>query len=263
MTLVSVVIPCFNAGAYVHEAVASARAQTWSSIEVIVVDDGSDDDETRAALEAIDRDGTARVLRITHSGPSVARNAGIACAAGPYIFALDSDDRIAPTLIERAVRIMAADDAVGLVYSQAQFFGTMTGVWNLPAYRFPDILLGNLIPSAAGLFRRGDWAVTGGYNPNMVDGWEDYDFWLSIIERGREVVQIPEPLVYYRRTNHSRGQGRSRETIVRGYAQLLRNHQRLFVDHIEVVIEHILDLRLRTNAEDVEHRFLERQDTNQ
>lgn len=246
MTLVSVVIPCFNAGAYLLEAVASARAQTWSSVEVVVVDDGSDDAETVEALARVEQEGS-HLIRIAHAGPAAARNAGIEATRGAYIFTLDGDDRMDPTLIERAAGVMAQDDGVGIVYSQVQFFGDRTGPWELPPYRFPDILLGNMIPSAA-LFRRSDWAAVGGYNTNMVEGWEDYDFWLSLIERGRAVVQIPEPLLHYRRHGHSRSGGRSRETVVRCYAQLFRNHSRLFNEHIETIVGHILDLRLQVAA---------------
>jgi glycosyltransferase involved in cell wall biosynthesis len=241
--LVSIVIPCYNLGAFVDEAIDAARAQTWRPIEIVVADDGSDDPRTVARLAEIEGGGVT-VVRIAHAGPSAARNAGIGAAHGKYVFTLDADDRIAPTLIARAVDFMERDDNIGIVYSQVEFFGTMSGVWNLPAYRFPDILLGNMIPSA-GLFRRADWARVGGYKIEMVEGWEDYDFWLSLIELGRTVVHIPEPLTHYRRRAGSRSSGRSREALIRCYATLFRNHLHLFAANIETVIDHIVDLRVR------------------
>jgi glycosyltransferase involved in cell wall biosynthesis len=243
-TKVSVVIPCYNHGAFVAEAIASVSVQTWTNLETIVVDDGSDDDMTRQAIASLEHDPRVRVVRIPHGGPAAARNAGIDAAAGPYVFTLDADDRIAPTLIEKAVGIADADAHVGIVYCEAQFFGARTGVWELQPYRFPDILLGNVIPSA-GLFRRADWERVNGYNPNMTDGWEDYDFWLSLIALGRRVVQIPEPLLEYRRCETSRSTGLSRDAVIRSHAQIFRNHLDLYAAHIDTVITHIVDLRTR------------------
>jgi glycosyltransferase involved in cell wall biosynthesis len=243
MSLVSVVITCYNLGAYVHDAVASVRAQTWPDLELIVVDDGSNDLGTLQALDDL-RAAGVDVLRIPQGGVPAARNAGMARARGEYLFSLDADDLIDRTLIEKAMRIITADERVGVVYSEVQLFGDQTGPDELPPYRFPDILLQNVIPSAA-LFRRADWEAVGGYNPNMVDGWEDYDFWLSLIERGCGIVRIPEPLLHYRRHAATRSGRRPREAVVRAYTQLFRNHQRLFTDHFETVVSHILDLRVR------------------
>jgi glycosyltransferase involved in cell wall biosynthesis len=243
MSTVSIVIPCHNLGAFIAETLASARAQTWRDTEIIVADDGSDDDETQAQLDSIARD-EIRVVRIPHGGPSAARNAGIRASQGTYVFPLDADDLIDPTLIEKAVRIADDNADVGIVYSQIRFFGMMSGVWDLQAYRFPDILLGNLIPSA-GLFRRTDWELVKGYDTEMVEGWEDYDFWLSLIELGRRVVQIPEPLFHYRRRPTSRSMDHQREALIRCYARLFRNHLDLYASNIETVIEHIVDLRTR------------------
>jgi glycosyltransferase involved in cell wall biosynthesis len=242
---VSVVIPCYNLGEFISEAIDSARAQTWRDLEIVVADDGSEDAQTQALLVEIEREGLT-VVRIPHGGPAAARNAGIGAARGSYIFTLDADDRIDPTLIERAVRIADADgnNNVGIIYSQVQYFGTMSGIWELPTYRFPDILLGNMIPSA-GLFRRADWERVGGYNIDMIEGWEDYDFWLSLIELGRVVVQIPEPLTHYRKRAGSRSGGRPRDALIRCYSRIFRNHLHLYAANIETVIDHIVDLRVR------------------
>jgi glycosyltransferase involved in cell wall biosynthesis len=239
---VSIIIPCYNHGAFLDEALAAAFTQTWPDCEVIVVDDGSDDGSTQQAFARLEDDDRVRVVRIPHSGLPSARNAGIEAARGQYVFTLDADDRIGPTFIEQAVRLADADDRIGIVYSQRQFFGAKTGLADLPPYGFPDILLGNVIPSAA-LFRRDDWARVGGYNPNMIEGWEDYDFWLSLIALGRSVVKIPEPLYYYRRGSSTFSL--SRDVAIRCHAQIFRNHPDLYTAHIETIVAHIFDLRMR------------------
>ncbi len=92
-------------------------------------------------------------------------------------------------------------------------------------------------------FRRSDWEKVGGYNENMVYGWEDYDFWLSILELGREVVQIPEPLYLYRQVSNSRSERLTRDRQINCYAQLFHNHPRLYSDHISTLFEHIVEMR--------------------
>jgi GT2 family glycosyltransferase len=125
-----------------------------------------------------------------------------------------------------------------------QFFCQKAGKWELPEYRFPEILLENII-FCTGLFRKSDWEKVNGYNPNMVYGWEDYDFWLSLIELGREVFRIPQVLFYYRQLPGSRNNSINLERIVQCYSQLFKNHPKLYSENIEIIFEHIIQLRVR------------------
>ena len=90
---VSVVMPCRNDGSTLFEATASIGLEAQPQVELIVVDDGSDDGETLRALEALESRGIC-VLHTAGEGPSAARNAGIRAAQGRYILPLDADDRI-------------------------------------------------------------------------------------------------------------------------------------------------------------------------
>src|SRR5689334_22074802 len=92
---ISVIVPCYNLGAYLAEAVDSVLAQTFQDFEIIVVDDGSDEPETQAIVGGFTRPRT-RVLRTAHAGLAAARNLGIAEARGEYLSALDADDRLEP-----------------------------------------------------------------------------------------------------------------------------------------------------------------------
>ncbi|MGA7935163.1 MAG: glycosyltransferase family A protein [Kovacikia sp.] len=238
---VSVIIPCYNQGQYLDEAVGSVFAQTYQSFELIVINDGSTDAATIELLQNYQKP-RLKVIHTENRGPSAARNTGIQQALGRYILSLDGDDRIQPTYLEKAVPILESHSNVGIVYAQAEFFGAKTGVCELPTYSFPEILLGNMIFSFS-FYRRDDWEKVGGYNENMVYGWEDYDFWLSLIELGREVVQIPEPLCLYRQVSNSRSEQLNRDRQISSYAQLFRNHPRLYTDHINTLFQHIVDLR--------------------
>lgn len=196
MEKVSVIMPCYNDGVYMEEAVASLRAQTYQNIELIIIDDGSDDAKTIEILDKMKEDG-AVVLHTDHLRPAGARNAGISIATGKYILPLDSDDTIEPTYIAQAVEVMEGNENIGVVYCHADLFGEETGPWQLPDYSLEKMLLDNVVFVTA-LFRREDWERAGGFRTTMKYGMEDYDFWLSILELGREIYQLPETLFHYR-----------------------------------------------------------------
>jgi glycosyltransferase involved in cell wall biosynthesis len=106
--LVSVIVPAYNAAAYLGAALDSLRAQTVRDFEIIVIDDGSSDDTAVVAREHASEDPRVRVL--SHDKPSghpaSARNAGLRVARGKYIALLDADDTCIPTRLEKQVRAM-------------------------------------------------------------------------------------------------------------------------------------------------------------
>ena len=231
---ISVVIPCHNHGQYLGEAVGSVLEQTCQNFEIIIVDDGSSDESTRRRLKEFEHP-QIRLFQTTHQGLANARNTAIAAAKGKYILPLDADDKIGNKYLEKAITILEGNDHVGIVYSKAEFFGEASGEWELQPYRFPEILFGNVIFCSA-FFRKHDWAAVNGYNPNMIYGWEDYDFWLSLIELGREVVRIPETLFFYRKRSNSMVRTMSRDHMLYSYAQLFKNHPQLYSDNMAFLL---------------------------
>lgn len=239
--LVSVIMPCFNQGQFIDEAVESVIAQTYTPVEIIIINDGSTDLETVRLLSCYQKPNVS-VIHIENQGPSAARNAGIQQAKGHYILPVDADDRIASTYLEKAVPILESQPDIGIVYTQAELFGAKTGSFDLPHYQFPDILLGNMIFNSS-LYRKTDWEKVGGYNENMVWGWEDYDFWLSILELGGAVFRIPEVLYYHREVANSRSEQMTQEHWAKSYAQIFENHAQLYADHIDVLFKQLVELR--------------------
>ena len=239
--IVSVIMPCFNQGQFIEEAVESVIAQTFTPVEIIIINDGSTDIETVRLLNHYQKPNVS-VIHTANQGPSAARNVGIQQAKGQYILPVDADDLIAPTYIEKAVPILESQPEVGIVYAQAELFGAKTGSFDLPPYQFPDILLGNMIFNSS-LYRKADWEKAGGYNENMVLGWEDYDFWLSILELGKDVSQIPEVLYYHREVANSRSEQMTQEHWVKSYAQIFKNHSQLYSDHIDILFKQLIELR--------------------
>ncbi|NOX81012.1 MAG: glycosyltransferase [Deltaproteobacteria bacterium] len=238
---VSVIIPCYNQGQFIDEAVASVLAQSFQDFEIIIVNDGSTDEETRRILAGYDRPKT-RVIATENQGLAAARNNGIREARGRYILPLDADDRIGPAYLERAVRLLDERAELGIVYCRAQLFGAVDTEWLLPQFSLEEMLLDNVIFCSA-LFRREDWQLVGGYDQDLKYGWEDYDFWLSLLELGRRVCRIPEILFYYRVSADSMVRARPRHHKLETFTAIYRKHQPLFSEHIDVWIDRLLDLR--------------------
>lgn len=242
---VSVIIPCYNQGQYLDEAVNSVLNQTYQDFEIIIINDGSIELETLEIIKDYDKPKT-NVIHTENQGVAKARNQGIQTAQGKYIFCLDADDKVGNTYLEQSVKLLEHNDNLGIVYCQAELFGEINQKWELLTYKFPQILLANVIFNA-GFFRRIDWEKTGGYNPNMIYGWEDYDFWLSLIELGREVYCIPEVLFFYRQKSISKSTIMNQEQYLYSYCQIYQNHQQLYQKNMSVIFSEIINLRESIN----------------
>lgn len=221
---VSVVIPCYDLGEFVAEAVDSALRQTCSDLEVIVIDDGSTDERTRDVLADLDRERTA-VHRIDHAGLPAARNFGIGRSRGEFICALDADDRLRPQFLEKAIRVLDADPAVGFVSTWVQCFGTEEWVWRQDRCDFPALLAECVVTTAAPV-RRAALEALGGYDTtSYLYGCEDWDLWISLTEQGWRGVIVPEVLFDYRqRPGSMRGISESAAVRQRVWQTLLEKH---------------------------------------
>jgi glycosyltransferase involved in cell wall biosynthesis len=241
MPHVSVIIPCYNQGEFVDEAIYSVLSQTFQDFEIIVVNDGSTDPFTIKHLQQLCFPKT-RILHTDNQGLPAARNNGIREAQGKYILPLDADDRIGKTYIEQAVRLLDADQKLGIVYCKGEYFGDRNGEWFLPEYSLEEMLINNLIFCTA-LFRKSDWEEVGGYDPAMIYGWEDYDFWLSLIEFGRKVEKIPEILFYYRIRSNSMLRSREKKQKIETMVKIFYKHEELYKQNINIFFEKIIDTK--------------------
>ena len=230
---VTVVIPCHNDGQYLRQAVDSCLMQTMENIEIIIVDDGSDDRATQRVLMEM-QDPRITVLHANHIGPAGARNIAIRHAHGRYILPLDADDWIEPQYIASAAAVLDASSEVGIVYCRAKLFGRQEGVWELPTFSLENFLTDNCI-FITSMFRKQDWQDVGGFSEAFRHGLEDYDFWLSLVERGRKVVQFPEILFHYRIKERSRSTelNASSAHMMESYALLYTRHRKLYQDNMD------------------------------
>lgn len=240
MEKISVIMPCYNDGKYIIEAIDSIEKQTYQNWELIIVDDGSDDEETKRIINEI-QNPKIKVFHTEHLRPAGARNYGIQKAEGTYILPVDSDDRIHEEYMEKAVKMIESNPRIGVVYCKAELFGEKSGSWNLPEYSFKHMLLDNIVFVTA-LFYKSDWEKVGGFNTSMAQGMEDYDFWLSILGLEREICQIPEVLFYYRIKPVSRTTNFQDNCVQvqNTYQQIYYNHKEFYQKHYD---EYALVLR--------------------
>jgi glycosyltransferase involved in cell wall biosynthesis len=195
---VSVIVPCHNLGRYLDEAIESVLGQRFQDFEIVIVDDGSTDVETAALLSDYRRPKT-RVIRTPHSGLAASRNCGIANSSGGYLCALDADDRLEPEYLARTVQILDNDPSVAFVSAWLRTFGDEIWEWKPERCDLPTLLWEDTVLTAA-VVRRDAVVAVGGYDMRMpVQGDEDWDLWLTLVERGYRGVILPEVLFNYRR----------------------------------------------------------------
>jgi glycosyltransferase involved in cell wall biosynthesis len=202
MNKATIVIPCFNLGAFLADAVDSAQRQTYPAREIIVVDDGSTDAQTLEVLDQCRRLGV-QVHQTENRGVAAARNFGIERATTPYIFCLDADDIAQPTYLAETVPLLDADHEAGMVTTYVEFFGDASGVWQTPEYDPARMLWENCVCGCS-LFRKECWEQVGGYRQMPAN--EDWDFWIAVVERGWKWAVVPKPLYRYRKRSQSRSE---------------------------------------------------------
>lgn len=221
---VSVIIPTYNGGRYLGETLRSVLSQSFLDHEVIVVDDGSDED-IRSVVDAAG--SNIRYVRQERRGPAAARNHGVRLSGGKYIAFLDHDDLWEPDNLETLVSVFETHPRAGLVYSYPRLidaygaFIPTEQVLQSPSGRvFEDFLLRNRITSfSATMIRRDVFDEVGGLDecPEIAT-CDDYDLWLKIADC-YEVIFAPGNLVRYRVHQHN---------LVRNYKSNLSAHLHVF-----------------------------------
>jgi len=264
--LVSVIMPCYNDGEYLDEAVGSALTQTYPNVEIIIVNDASTDPLTIEVLGAISHPRITVFHNSENLRPAGARNKGVSLAKGKYILPLDADDIIDVSYVQKAVDVIENDDSIGVVYCKAELFGLQSGLFELLDYSIENMIVDNCVFATA-LFQRDDWMKIGGYPENFKAGLEDYDFWLSILELGKGIYQIPEVLFFYRIKDCSRNINFADNlaAMKQTYRQLYSNHPVLYEKYKDEFVEGLrdswLDLRdsersLTSHINHIEHELI-------
>jgi glycosyltransferase involved in cell wall biosynthesis len=198
----SIIIPCYNQGAFLGECLASIARQTLAPFEVIVVDDGSTDPATIATLDELCVEPIV-LVRQENRGLPGARNAGVARARGDFLLPLDADDQLTPDALEAYARAIAADPSVDIWYPDVEHFGLEEDFWPAPEFNRWRQLDTNLMICASAIARR---VFDGGvrYNESMRGGYEDWEFYVhACCERDFVARGLERPVFRYRRWGFS------------------------------------------------------------
>jgi glycosyltransferase involved in cell wall biosynthesis len=193
---IAVIVPCFNDGGTVEETVASVKA-SGDTVELVVVDDGSTDQASADAFNRLEAAGV-RVVHQANTGLAGARNAGLAATTAPYVYPLDADDLLVPGALDRLAAALDADRHAVVAWGDLEVIGDASSV-RLSAPSLDPWLLSHidLIPQAS-LLRRGTLEAVGGWQPRA-PGYEDWDLWLSLAERGWDGIYVPGVVFRHRR----------------------------------------------------------------
>ena len=202
MPLVSVVVPYYNRADTINDTLDSLASQTLPEFEIIIVDDGSPENESVEKLKEIEeRYPQIDILYQKNQGVAAARNNGIKQAKGKYIVCLDSDDILEPTFLEKAAIVLETRPDIQIVSSFMTVFGVKTEEFRHSDFDALKLYKDNMIITAA-MFTKEAWSKTGGYKSGI--GYEDWEFWINLVENGFVAYQIPESLFRYRTSMQSR-----------------------------------------------------------
>lgn len=201
MSKISIIIPCYNQGQYLEEAIESAYNQTTQAHEIIVINDGSTDN----SLEIAERyqfkdfpyiDSPVKVISQVNKGLPSARNTGIMAATGDYILPLDADD----ILLENALEVITKgiiETNADVIAPSFKEFGLSDREVILNTFTVEDLKQANRLAYFCAI-KRSVLVEAGGYSPKMKWGFEDYHLWFDLLKRNKSICILQDVLVKYR-----------------------------------------------------------------
>jgi O-antigen biosynthesis protein len=198
--LLSVVIPCYNLGNYIEDAIKSLLAQTFQDFEILVIDGGSDDEETRRVVSSLKVPRCQVFLREGRHLAGDNRNFGIQIAKGRYICCLDADDLLQPAYFKEAVSLLEIKN-LDVVYPSVQCFGQEETLWGARQAEFYDNIETTNAVATVAIFRKTCWEECGGFKDWGVKDkhvFEDWEFWTRLLGYGCRFRPIAEPLMLHR-----------------------------------------------------------------
>jgi len=246
----SVIIPCYNHGEYVEEAVASTGLYERNDTEVIIIDDGSND-ETVAVLSGLEH-SRLKLIRQENKGVAAARNVGIAEVSGEYVLLLDADNTVNPKYLDAAAAILDEKEEVAVVYSNPillQQDGQELES-SLPQLSAERLLSGNFIDTCA-VVRAKLFDAIGLFDENPdLQGFEDWEFWIRAYFSEQGFQHIPEPLFKYRIAESSlRTFANQRKERKKRVALLLAKYRGPYEKHVAGVVITYLEFLMHNEHE--------------
>jgi len=253
---VSVVIPCYNDKDYIQEAVHSVLNQTFQDFEIIIVDDGSNE-ATKEVLANI-KNEKVQIITQRNQGSSRARNNGIKAASAPYILILDGDDTVDALFLEKAVAILDVNHILGAVSSYCNLFIKNHQVVqkHLPkGGGIVNFLFDNNSVSFA-LIRKKCWEEIGGYDEQMKNGFEDWEFWIAMTKRDWNIYIIPEFLFNYRQKKSNESLDKISKLYFReaNLNYIYKKHQDVYQHRFSETVDYLTDLSQRNKRNEIKYK---------
>lgn len=237
---VSVIVPFFEMQDWVDETLESIQRLGLDDVEVVVVDDGTPSQAGKACLARIEEHSKAtypvRVVRKANGGLASARNAGADASTGAYLLFLDADDLITPAFVRRGLQMLEQYDNIAIVSSWLQEFGGGSALWAAWPLEFPYLLYHNT-QHATVLVRAAHWLAHGRNNPELRNGMEDYESFLSMHAAGLHSAVIPEPLFHYRIRKDSMARRFDNWSMASIYRQIYASHAPLLQTHATALVQ--------------------------
>lgn len=228
----SVVVACYNTGAYLDEALDSIYGQSFGDFELILADDGSTDAATRNALSRAALRPRAALLRLPHRGAPAARNAAISLARGELLCAVDSDDRVLETWFEDAISALDGDPGLSFVSHWLRAFGDEDWEWRPETCDLASVL-DSFNLNGATVVRRAAVDAVGGYEESLAQGCEDWDLWIRLVAAGHRGVILPRVYYLYRQRPGSLSRFMARGLLhPQLVARLVQRHRSLYAEHL-------------------------------
>jgi glycosyltransferase involved in cell wall biosynthesis len=226
-SLVSIIVPCFNQAKYLNDTIKSVINQIYENWECIIINDGSTDNTDQVASELCNNDQRITLITQDNTGVCIARNNAILASHGKYILCLDADDLISPNFLIETVGFLEHNIDIKVVTSTVRFFGRRIGKLVPKSYSLEKLLAQNQLVVTS-LFRRSDFNRVGGFNNSMIEGFEDWDFWIRIIKDGGQIKCAEDAIFYYRLLRSSRNSNIDIEKESRLRYKLWENHKELY-----------------------------------
>ena len=193
--IISVIVPCFNSGKTLRRAIESIKNQTWEKKEIILVNDGSNDNETLEILNSYKNDSVVKLINQNNKGLSSARNQGVINSKGDYLFFLDSDDWIEENILEELFLNIKSDKKYAYAFTdcllEGESRGTRKKIFNL----FEQMFI-NQIPYSI-FISRNVFIENGFYDENMRLGYEDWELNIRLASRKLYGKRVSKPLFHY------------------------------------------------------------------
>ncbi len=196
--LLSVVIPFYNMGKYIEECVLSVQKSTWQHIEIIIVNDGSNDALSLEKLKFLGTQKNITIVNQPNNGLAYTRNYGAHIAQGEHLAFLDADDKVRPEYFEKAIAALQQNRNVFFAGSWVKYFENNTAVWPTFTPQPPYVLVHNMVNSSGLVYKKNAF-LKGGLNDAKVGyGLEDYESVIQMLRHGFNGIVLPEILFYYR-----------------------------------------------------------------